>query len=350
MSRQKRAAQALLFLAVMLLTFYAVFHGQDAGAIFAAVRQTSMAGLAGALFLGLFFITAEGFMIWYLLSAMGGKSDVWRCIQYSFIGFFYSGITPSATGGQPVQLYYMKKDGNEMSDCSVVLMTVALAYKLVLVLVGLAVLAVWHGPLKQYFGGYFFLIVLGIFLNTIVVLAIWGLMVYPALLIRLMSGGAWLLERMHLLKKREDRRDQICRFAGSYQRAVDFIRAHRGKLAVVIGVTLLQRCSVFFLTYVVYRGFHLQETGVMTIMALQSAVYLAVDMLPVPGAQGITELVYRSAFEGIFTKSFLIPSMLVSRAMNFYLPLLVSGAAVAVAVIREKTAFREKTAGCGKPV
>ena len=128
------------------------------------------------------------------------------------------------------------------------------------------------------------------------------------------------------------------------------IRAHRGKLAVVIGVTLLQRCSVFFLTYVVYRGFHLQETGVMTIMALQSAVYLAVDMLPVPGAQGITELVYRSAFEGIFTKSFLIPSMLVSRAMNFYLPLLVSGAAVAVAVIREKTALREKTAGCGKPV
>ena len=32
-----------------------------------------------------------------------GKEKVcslWRCIQYSFIGFFYSGITPSATGGQ----------------------------------------------------------------------------------------------------------------------------------------------------------------------------------------------------------------------------------------------------------
>ena len=48
-----------------------------------------------------------------------------RCIQYSFIGFFYSGITPSATGGQPVQLYYMNKDGNRGSDSTVVLMTVA---------------------------------------------------------------------------------------------------------------------------------------------------------------------------------------------------------------------------------
>ena len=66
-------------------------------------------------------------MIWYLLTSMRKKTDsqttvlcvvgkekvcsLWRCIQYSFIGFFYSGITPSATGGQPVQLYYMNKDG-----------------------------------------------------------------------------------------------------------------------------------------------------------------------------------------------------------------------------------------------
>lgn len=51
-----------------------------------------------------------------------------RCISYSFIGFFFSGINPSATGGQPMQLYYMKKDGNKISSASVVLMTVAVIY------------------------------------------------------------------------------------------------------------------------------------------------------------------------------------------------------------------------------
>lgn len=53
---------------------------------------------------------------------------------------FYSGITPSATGGQPVQLYYMNKDGNKGSDSTIVLMTVAVIYKIVLVVLGVGML------------------------------------------------------------------------------------------------------------------------------------------------------------------------------------------------------------------
>ena len=83
------------------------------------------------------------------------KNRVWRCIQYSFIGFFYSGITPSATGGQPVQLYYMNKDGNRISDSTVVLMTVAVVYKFVLVVMGTGILIFWHGPLIKELNHYF---------------------------------------------------------------------------------------------------------------------------------------------------------------------------------------------------
>ncbi len=64
-------------------------------------------------------------MIWYLLRALNCGVSPFSCIRYSFIGFFYSGITPSATGGQPMQLYYMKKAGIKISDSTVVLMTVA---------------------------------------------------------------------------------------------------------------------------------------------------------------------------------------------------------------------------------
>lgn len=58
--------------------------------------------------------------IYDLVSASGNESKPKKrrkffdsLYQYSFIGFFYSGITPSATGGQPVQLYYMSKDGEQ---------------------------------------------------------------------------------------------------------------------------------------------------------------------------------------------------------------------------------------------
>ncbi len=329
MNRKKKRIQFLLFLGIMVLTFYTVLRGQDFTKIIKAVLGMTPGYLLCAMALGIFFVSLEGIMIWYLLSALGGKSGVGRCIVYSFIGFFYSGITPSATGGQPMQLYYMKKDGNETSECSVVLMTVALAYKAVLVLIGVVVLLFWYQPLKSYFKGYFYLFLLGIVLNTAVVLAIWGLMVFPGLLTRLLGGCARVLEQVHILKKKPGRGEEIRLFVESYGDAVDFIRGHKKKLAVVSVLTFLQRFCVFLLTYVVYRGFGLHVAGGGTVMLLQAAVYLTVDMLPIPGAQGITELVYRTVFAEIFTGTYLIPSMLVSRGMNFYVPLAVSAAVVA---------------------
>lgn len=245
-----------------------------------------------------------------------------------------------------MQLYYMKKDGNKTSESSVVLMTVALAYKAVLVLIGLGVLVLWHGPLRSYFKGYFGLLLLGIVLNTVVVLAIWGLMVFPGALTRLMTGGAWALERVHILREKPERGAQIRQFVERYGDAVDFIRGHRKKLAVVFALTFLQRFCVFLLTYVVYRGFGLRTAGGLTVMMLQAAVYLTVDMLPVPGAQGITELVYRTVFARIFTGTYLLPSMLVSRGMNFYVPLVVSALVVAACFYLDAKRLPEKDVPC----
>ena len=145
MSVKKRILEVTIFLLVMFLTFYTLFSGKNLGEIANAVSKMSVGYLVPAAALAIFFVCAEGYMIWYLLQAMKANrrkegSSLIRCIQYSFIGFFYSGITPSATGGQPVQLYYMSKDGNRGSDSTVVLMTVAVVYKFVLVILGAAIL------------------------------------------------------------------------------------------------------------------------------------------------------------------------------------------------------------------
>ncbi len=117
--------------------------------------------LFGAMGLGIFFVSAEGLMICYLLRALGNPIAAGRCIKYSFIGFFYSGITPSATGRQPMQLYHMKKDGLKISESTVVLMTVAVLYKFVLVVIGLFMLLFGYHPLKNYLGSYMWLFLSG---------------------------------------------------------------------------------------------------------------------------------------------------------------------------------------------
>lgn len=333
---RKRVLEGAFFLLMMGLSFYTVFRGQDRAQVAAALRGLSPASLGLAMFTGLFFVSAEGMMIYYLLSALQkGKRDghdgsgLLRCVSYSFIGFFYSGITPSATGGQPMQLYYMCKDKNGLSESSVVLMTVAVIYKFVLVLMGLGMLVCWHGPLKSYLRGYYPLFLLGLALNLLLVLILLAVMLAPEGMKRLILSVEKLFVKTRLLKASSQREEKIEGFVDGYQGAVHFLLAHKGKVCNVCLFTMLQRCSVFFLTWIVYRGFSLEGADVMTVMCLQASVYIAVDMLPVPGAQGITELMYRKVFAAVFTGGTLMPSLYVTRGISFYF-LLIVGMAVSV--------------------
>lgn len=324
MSKKKRVAQILFFLAVMALTFWAVLHNQNLSEIWQAVRRMKPEYFLAAMLLGIFFVSMEGYMIFRLLSGMNGKSSLFRCIQYSFIGFFYSGITPSATGGQPMQLYYMSKDGNRASDSTVVLMTVALYYKLVLVLIGLGILIGWNRPLKYYLGSYYGLYLLGLVLNTALVLLILGVMLFPGTMLGTANAFEVMMLRLGLWKPSPKRREKVAGFVASYGQAVSFLKNNKSKLLEILILTFLQRSSVFFLTYLVYLGFGLKGSGAGTVMFLQAAIYIAVDMLPIPGAQGITEAMYQGVYLIVFTEEYLMPSMLVSRSINFYFLLIIS--------------------------
>ena len=344
MSVKKRILEIAVFLLVMFLTFYTLFSGKNLGEIAHALTKMSFWHLLLAAALALFFVCAEGYMIWYLLQAMKANRvktegcSLGRCVQYSFIGFFYSGITPSATGGQPVQLYYMSKDGNRGSDSTVVLMTVAVVYKFVLVILGAGILICWHSPLQMELGKFFPLYLFGLFLNVILVVIITGVMLFPNIMLRCALFFEKLLVRMRILKRSDQRAGKIHEFIGSYQKAVEWLRMHKGELLFVIFVTFLQRCSVFLLTYMVYLGFGLHGTAMMKVILLQAAVYIAVDMLPLPGAQGITELMYQTVFAHVFTGAYLIPSMLVSRGINFYFLLIVSLGVVLINKVRYRAA------------
>lgn len=47
--------------------------------------------------------------------------------------------------------------------------------------------------------------------------------------------------------------------------------------------------------------------------------YIAVDMLPIPGAQGITEAMFQNVFRDIFTGRYIAASMCIIRGISFYL-------------------------------
>lgn len=326
----KNLLGSLILVLLIGVTLWIILKDNDIEDICSAVLSLDPLWLSFAVAAAVFFVCAEGFMIWYLLKALKTKVSLPNCIGYSFVGFFFSGITPSATGGQPMQLYYMTKDKIKIADSTVALTIVATLYKFVLVLIGMIVAIFFNDIIKKYLDGYIYLFYFGLSLNLIVVIVLVFLMVNPNAVRKILRKCERGLVRIRILRPSLDRVRKLTNISREYNNAVvQFIKNVKPIIVTTI-VTILQRCSVFFVTYFIYRGMGLEEKDVILITVLQASVYIAVDLLPLPGAQGISELMYQTVFGTIFVGTFLPASVLVTRGISFYLPLIIGAIITAV--------------------
>ena len=164
MKKNKRVIfNGAFLIIVFVLTIYGVFHGEDLGAMMDAIRSADKRWLVPGLALVAFFIWGESIIIWYMMRSCGIHLKEMRsygiklkkrtCFLFSSVGFFFSCITPSASGGQPMQAYYMKKKNISIPVSAVILMIITITYKLVLVVVGIGVAVFGRGFLHQYLEG-----------------------------------------------------------------------------------------------------------------------------------------------------------------------------------------------------
>jgi uncharacterized protein (TIRG00374 family) len=331
-TRKKVILNAVLFILIFVLTIWGVFHGEDTEKLLEAIESCHLPWLIPAVIGVCIFIWGESVIIWHMLDTFGIQIKKRLCFLFSAVGFFFSCVTPSASGGQPMQIYFMKKEKIPVPVATVVLMIVTIIYKFVLVVIGLGIMLFARKFEEKYLGGVQPLFYLGVVLNVLCVACMILLVFHPYLAKRILVSGLHFLERIHLLKHREGRLAKLEASMDLYNETASFMRNNKGLMFRVFLVTFGQRVSLFAVTCFVYRAFGLSGTGWLTILILQAVISVSVDMLPLPGGMGISESLFLIIFEPIFGE-FLLPGMVLSRGMGYYCELLISAVFTLVAVL-----------------
>lgn len=339
----KRIFEVLFFFAVMGFSFYTIFKGQDLQKIWAEITTMSVPHLLFAILMSVLYVSFEGIMICFLLHSIDNTCKIHDCLKYSFVCFFYSAITPSASGGQPMQLYYMTKDGHQFNQSFVVLMIVATLNKIVLVVLGLGLIIFANPILMAYLGKYRTLFYIGLGIDFIWVLILVALMAFTEPLRKLINRLIHFFLKRHP-KRVEKLEASINSFFSGYQDSLSFIVKNPVKIGITTLLSFVQRACPILITFLVYRGLGMTEASPATILVLQAAIYVTVDMLPIPGAQGITELMYRHVYMLIIPAQSIMSSMYVTRGVNFYLLLAIGGITSLVCFIYYKNKSKKEAA------
>lgn len=340
-----------LFLLVLALTGYMILRDYGVKEIATAVKTVDVSWLALGILAMCVFLLCEGINITRALQFFAGaerkvsaksaaqpvqeKPSLRSGIKYALIGFFFSSITPSASGGQPMQLYYMHRDGVQISYGSLALLFELLSFQTVTI--GLAITGycfqarVMAGTL----GNLQYLFLIGILANGIV-LSILVCTVFSEKIVNRLTDFAVKLIGVFNAQKAEIVGEKLSEQIREYRCAAVHLKENKAMFMKTLTTTLIQISAMYAIPFLVYRSFGFCEVTALEIMARQAVLYVAVSALPLPGALGVSESGFMVLFQTLFPAAVLPSAMMLSRGLSFYLFVAVSGMTAAVVSLQKK--------------
>lgn len=265
-------------------------------------------------------------MVQHLLMArIQHNNRLWNTFKVVMSGHFFNAITPFSSGGQPMQLFIMTKQGIPIGTSASVLLSKFIIYQMILTLYSLIVLLLQLQFFVSKMSGIIYLSLIGFILN----LAIVVVLIMAAFMKRQTTFLAVkvieLLHKMTLIKKPYTMKKKLIGQIAIFNDNVKELLKNKKLLCLVSGLTILQLTAYFMIPYAVYRGFGLSGANIFVVISASAFIVMFSSFIPVPGGSGVAEGSFFILFQLFFPKSILPIAILIWRIVTFYIPLCLGG-------------------------
>ena len=338
MKKTKRMIRNLIiFIFLIVLTFYIILKDQNITDIFSIIQNVKKQYILIAILSMCIYIICEAINIGRTLKKLNEKSTFWQNIKYALIGFFFSSITPAASGGQPMQIYYMYKDKISVANSTLALLINLSSMQVVTISIALISVIFNYKYLNKTLIGLF---ILGIFLNASALALLLIAIFSKKLLNKLINFTIKIMQKLKI-KNIEDKKMKLEAELDKYQSSSDYIKNNKLVILKILLTTYIQFISFYSVSYWVYCSFGLNEYNFMKIVSIQSILYATVSGIPSPGAVGVTEGGFIEIYKLVFEQNMINGAMLLNIGISFYLLVFISGIVTLINLFKGKKKLKK---------
>lgn len=338
----RMARYVVFFVALMAVTFWLIFKDQDIGGVFEALSKVNYVWilLGILLMLGYFMMQAQN--VRKILASFGEHITIWKSLKFTMIEFFFCALTPGASGGQPVEIYYMAKEKIPASKATLAILVQILDFQIAVMAIGIISQAVmWFTDPTLLTGTVAWLLRIGMIINGLALILL-AFCVFSNRMAKVIANWFLRLLKKIGVKRIEEKQESLNKALDSYQEGAIYIRTHRNEFMMSIGRALIQVSLFYLIPFCVYKAFGLNGMTVIQLFNIQSVLFLATSGLPLPGAIGASESVFLTLYGTAFGEQLLSPAMLLNRGINFYLFVLITmGVVMANAIILKRKELKD---------
>lgn len=325
MDEKKRRIGAVALIVLVGLTMFLLLRNQPLYEVLSTLRRVKPGYVLLGLSLMFVFVGSEAMCSRLILARLGHPLAFRRCLGFSLVGFYVSSITPSSTGGQPAQIYYMTKNGVSAAHGALNMMLIAVCYQVTALLYGAVTSVAMPWLIPSMGVGMGLLLLFGAAVMLTLTALMLSFLFLPNAARRLSTWVLNLGAKLRFVKDRAALEMKLERQMEEYREGAACIRSNPGLVPPLLLLNFLQLTAIYLVPYTVYRAFGLSGHGVFELVGAQALLTLAVSALPLPGAVGATEGGFIRSFAIFFGPSLVTPAVLVSRGISFYAFLLISG-------------------------
>lgn len=323
-NKKKYLFLLLLFVVILIATYYSIFNKDSIKYIISSVKQTNFSYVLLCFLIVVLYFVLQGIYMKIILSILNKKIKLRKGILYSMVEFYFSGITPSALGGQPVQLYYMTKDKVPVRKSYIVLLLATINFKIILLILGIFVLIFKSNYVFDYSGIYIFFFILGFIVDIITTVICYMLIFKQKYIKGIIEWFKKIGSKIKFLKKKTDSIDTN-QFLKDYRYEIMQLKSKKRYIFLAFIITFIQRLLLFSIAYVVYRSLGFNKLSYFDLVLIQVSVQIAIEALPLPGGTGLSEKAFQTIFITAFGVGFADLAMILTRTFSFYVPLILSG-------------------------
>ena len=322
----------IFFIALIVLTFWILFKDQDMNELFTIINMAKKSYIFLGFFVMLLFFFMEAYNIKSILKTFGEKISIFKAYKFTLIGFFFSAITPAATGGQPMEIYYMKKEKISGAHATMALLIQLCGFQISTISLGIFCAILNPSILK---GGLLFLFLLGITINGFA-LFLMLVCIFSKRLTKKIVNIALKILTFFKVKNIEQKMEEINKGLEKYNNNSLYIKSHKKEFIICILRVFVQIILYHLIPFCVYKSFGLSQYNIFQLFTMQAVLYTTVSGLPLPGAIGISETVFLGIYGVAFGKELLQSAMLLNRGISFYSFVIISLTVVILNIICNK--------------
>jgi len=256
-----------------------------------------------------------------------GKVSLATSAKTNFLGRYYDAVTPFATGGQPMQIYYLSTKGISGGNATAMVLIRYYSSIMCWILLGgaLMIAGAAKGVLDGVSGGTILKITgwIGIGINLLIPIFVTLFLILPKFMQKLTTGIVNLGHKIKIVKDVEKTTAKATKVVSDFKNSFKVMATNPVGLILLIVVSLAESFFTFSTPFFVMKAFSCNVDGMLfTVMSLNSFATFGVSFIPTPGNSGVVEGMGALAFSAAAGAT-LAWAVLTWRLSVFYLYILI---------------------------